>query len=152
MTRAEYEHFLNTEDKRIEANVTFTQRPQHPSILASGSLKIDNPLRIDATLEIHYNPDADSKVFSIVVADVGPVCRLCVDNTPHRQLGRSHKHRLGTPECPKQNLRDHVEDRPDLAGRGVEELFQTFCELARIQHIGTFTAPVLPPAPVPPGA
>ena len=103
----------------------------------------DSPiLSLDAVLEIHYNPDVGSKVFIIVSRTAGgPICRLCVDGTAHHPHGRSHKHRLGSADCPKQNLRTHVEDRADLSGKSIEELFGIFCKLASITHDGKFSPP-----------
>ena len=142
MTRTEYDVFHRSPRKRIVADIQFAPRPQHPSVLCAGPLAIENPLNLDAALEIHYNPDVGSKVFTIISRSAGgPICRLCVDGTAHHPHGRSHKHRLGSPECPRQNLRTYVEDRPDLSGKSIEELFGIFCQLASITHEGGFAPP-----------
>jgi hypothetical protein len=58
-----------------------------------------------------------------------------------RAAGRSHKHSLQTDRCPERNLPDNVDDRADLAGKTVTELFAIFCEMADITHLGTFFPP-----------
>lgn len=148
--------FRTHDDKRIECNgcpvhdfcsgvdeiadIRFTTSKENASFLTSGSLAIENPILTSARLIIKYNPEVGSKIFLIVV-DEGAICRLCVDGTIHKPCGRSHKHRFGTPECPRQNLDRFVEDRPDLSGRKVAELFAEFCTLSVITHRGIFTPP-----------
>jgi hypothetical protein len=75
------------------------------------------------------------------VSGLGPICRLDVDGAAHRPAGRSHKHSLVTERCPDWNLRDGVEDRPDLAGRPLAEVFAIFCAMAGIVHEGVFDLP-----------
>jgi len=142
MTRTEYDVFHRASAKRIEADISFFPRPQHPSTLMAGPLPIQNAVDVDAFLEIHYHPKVGSKVFTIVSRSAGgPICRLCVDGVEHKPHGRSHKHRLGSPVCPRENLKSHIETREDLSGKDISELFRIFCTLANITHAGQFTPP-----------
>jgi hypothetical protein len=78
---------------------------------------------------------------NVHVPGIGPICRLDVDGPAHRPCGRSHKHSLQTEGCPDRNLPDGVIDRPDLAGKSLQEVFGQFCEMAQIRHTGTFEVP-----------
>ena len=84
-----------------------------------------------------------SKTFNVVFIGLGPICRLDVDGTAHRPAGRSHKHALATPRCPDQNLRQ-VTDRPDLSGSSLRAVFEAFCAMAQIEHLGAFEEPAGP--------
>jgi hypothetical protein len=142
LNRNEFNDLRDLDAKRIDANIIFSPRKQHPSILSAEGIVIVNEVGVDAVLEIHYNPESDSKVFSVMVPSAGgQICRLCVDGNPHPPCGRSHKHSLGTPECPKQNLKSEVVDLPALAGKPIDELFEEFCRMAKIQFNGEFNAP-----------
>lgn len=89
-----------------------------------------------ANLHIEYNEATEAKSMNVMMVGVGPVCRLEVDSRPHRPAGRSHKHALGTPECPSNNLPLDVIDRPDLAGQPLEHVFAEFCAMAHIEYSG----------------
>ena len=142
MTRTEFDQFRDLSGKKIQGDISFCVKKNHPSILAAERIKIVNTLGVDALLDIHYNPDADSKVFTIVSAKAnGPICRLCVDNGPHPPCMHSHKHALLTPSCPRNNLKLDVTDRPELDGRSIAHVFGVFCKLLGIQHCGTFQPP-----------
>lgn len=141
MTRTEFEQFRELHGKTIESHISFAPKKNHPSILTTSRLPIANSLEIQAELEIHYNPDEDSKVFMILVVGEGPICRLCVDNGPHGVCSSSHKHGLLTPECPRENLKRDVCSKPDLDGKTLEQAFYAFCQITNIRHVGIFTPP-----------
>ncbi len=48
---------------------------------------------------------------------------------------------MQSDHCPDRNLPDGVDDRPDLHGKSLIEAFSVFCEMARIEHQGTFVVP-----------
>jgi hypothetical protein len=142
VTRAEYDVFHQYPEKRIDGDIAFAPRPSHPSILMAGPLPIVNPHVADARLEIHYNPEVGSKIFTIVSASAqGAICRLCVDGQSHDPYGRSHKHRLQTPTCPRQNLKHNIVTHPELSGQSIVDLFSYFCQVTNIQFGGQFTPP-----------
>jgi hypothetical protein len=136
--RAEFEHLRDLEDKAISGDIRLIKRKPRRSTLAAEGIKIQNGIGVDARLDIHYNPDVGSKVFTVIVPPDGPICRLCVDGKEHKPFGRSHKHSLQTEECPLKNLKLNIVAMPDLSGKNVEELFLKFCEMARIRFEGKF--------------
>lgn len=142
MTRTEYEAFHGEAGKVIPDDIAFAPRKQHGSILMAGPIKIHSKLVPDARLEIHFNRHTLAKIFCICSEVAGgPICRLCVDGLSHHPCGRSHKHRLNAPRCPKDNLKVIVEDRPDLSGKSMRDLFAEFCSITSITHTGSFIPP-----------
>jgi hypothetical protein len=142
VTRTEFEQFRDLPGKIIESDINFLVKKNHASLRAAERIPIINDLGLEATLNIHYNPEVDSKVFTIVVAEAnGPICRLCVDNGPHPPCMHSHKHALRTPDCPRNNLKLDVTDKPELDGLPLAEVLRVFCELTNIPHTGKFCSP-----------
>jgi hypothetical protein len=142
VTRTEFEQFRDLPEKSIEVDITFSVKKNHPSLLSAERIPIQNALGLEAKLEIHYNPELDAKVFTIHVAEAnGPICRLCVDNGPHPPCMHSHKHALWTPGCPRNGLKLNVEDKPELDGMPIADVFNVFCRLTNIQHHGRFCRP-----------
>jgi hypothetical protein len=142
VTRIEFEQFRDLQNKTIEGDIIFTVKRNHAALRSAERILILNELGLDARLHIHYNPGLDSKIFTIQVAEAnGPICRLCVDNGPHPPCMHSHKHALHTPSCPRNGLKLHVEDKPDLDGMPIGEVFKVFCQLTNIEHAGTFHPP-----------
>jgi hypothetical protein len=142
VTRADFERLRDIDQKVIASDVRFAQRRPLLSLMAAEGIPINNANGVDARLDIHYNPDVGSKIFTVIVPTAGgPICRLCVDGRAHAPCGRSHKHSLWTDRCPRNNLPLNVVDRPDLSGQSIEDLFDEFCTMARIQFSGTFYPP-----------
>jgi hypothetical protein len=141
MTKTEFEQFRELEGKMIDSDISFAIKKNHPSMLTTSRLPIANTLNFPTELEIHYIPDADAKIFTILLVGEGPICRLCVDNGAHRSCASSHKHCLVSPQCPSENLKTVVLPRPDLDGKTIEFVFSEFCALTKITHKGTFNPP-----------
>lgn len=141
MDRTGFEALRDLPDKRIEQNISFTQRRPTAPLLIAEDVRIASSANVDLRLSIMHNPDVGSTTFNVHVPGTGPICRLDIDGPPHRPCGRSHKHSLKTERCPDRNLPEGVVDRPDLSGKPVAELFQEFCRMAAITHVGTFEAP-----------
>jgi hypothetical protein len=142
VTRTEFEQFRDLPGKTIDRNIDFTVKKNHPSLLAAERIPIKNALGLGANLEIHYNRKTEGKILTIIVVEAnGPICRLCVDNGPHPPCMRSHKHALMTPRCPRDNLKLGVEDKSELDGKTMLEVFAVFCGLVKIQHNGIFHPP-----------
>ncbi len=138
--RAEFEALRDLPGKTINADIRFTRSRATSPLVVADNIQIANGSGIDARLSISYNPDVGSKTFNVHITGIGAICRLDVDGPPHRPAGRSHKHSLQTPRCPGKNL-PQVIDRQDLAGKGVRELFDTFCKMANITHNGDLEVP-----------
>jgi hypothetical protein len=142
VTRTEFEQFRDLQGKTIEVDINFSIKKNHATLRSAERILIKNELGLDARLEIHYNPLAQAKIFTIHLLEAkGPICRLCVDNGPHPPCMHSHKHALRTPSCPRNGLKLDVVDKPELDGKTIEEVFRVFCELTNIQHNGTFHLP-----------
>lgn len=141
MDRQEFERLRQLPDKLISGDIKFSVRKQGATAQEAADLVIENSAGLDARLTITVNPKVGSKVFNVHIKGVGPVCRLCVDGMSHRPAGRSHKHSLRTPECPDHNLPLEVQERQDLSGKPLRELFQIFCQMAQIKHDGVLVEP-----------
>lgn len=127
--------------KVIRADIRFSRRQATAPALTVEGIGIENAADVELRLNITFNPEIGSKTFNVHVAGVGPICRVDVDGPAHRPAGRSHKHSVQNERCPDRNLPDAVVDRPDLSGKSVRELFDIFCKIAQIQHVGSFEAP-----------
>jgi hypothetical protein len=139
--RTQFEALRDLPNKRIQQDIRFSRRQATAPAITADGIPIENSDGIDARLNITYNPEVGSKTFNVHVVGVGPICRVDVDGPAHRPAGRSHKHALRNERCPDRNLPDHVHDRPDLSGKNLLELFEIFCQMAHIEHVGTFEAP-----------
>lgn len=137
MDRAAFEAVRNFPGKVIRGEIRLVARQQNRPVLVAENIAIENDSGVALKLNISYNPEVGSKTFNVTAAGIGPICRLDVDGPAHRPAGRSHKHSLQTERCPDRN----VDDRPDLAGKTVTELFKIFCEMADIAHTGIFFTP-----------
>ncbi len=141
MDRAAFEAVRNIPGKVIRGEIRLVARRQtHPALVAE-NIVIENDSGVALKLNISYNPEVGSKTFNVTAAGIGPICRLDVDGPAHRPAGRSHKHSLQTDRCPERNLPDNVDDRADLTGKTVTELFAIFCEMADIAYLGIFFTP-----------
>jgi hypothetical protein len=142
VTRTEFEQFRDLKGKTIESDIAFSVKKNHRTLRSAERIAIANDLKLVARLEIHYNPLALSKIFTIHVREAnGPICRLCVDNGPHPPCMHSHKHALQTPSCPRNGLKLDIVDKPELDGLSIEEVFSVFCQLTNIEHRGKFHLP-----------
>jgi hypothetical protein len=142
--RSEFEALRDLTGKKIEADIRFAHPRNLSPVWVAENVSIATAGGEALSLHISYNPIVGSKTFNVVKPGVGPICRLDVDGPAHRPAGRSHKHSLQTTRCPDRNLPDGVLDKPEYAGRSIEDLFRIFCQLAHIEFTGTFMAPDAP--------
>jgi hypothetical protein len=139
MNRTEFEALRDLDGKILRGDIRFS-RSRATSPLLVAEIAIENPQNRDMRMVLHYNTETDSKTINVVVTGLGPICRLDIGGTEHGEVGRHHKHSLQTERCPSQNLR-HADARDDLAGRTFRDVFDDFCEQARIEHRGTMFEP-----------
>lgn len=141
VNRADFEAIRDIPGKVIKGDIRLSAKKQTSPALVADGIVIENAAGAQLKLNISYNPQSGAKTFNVTVAGGGPICRLDVDGPAHRPAGRGHKHSLQTERCPDANLPDGVADRPDLLGKPISELFEIFCEMAKIDHEGTFYPP-----------
>jgi hypothetical protein len=141
MNRATFLVLRDLPGKAILMDIRFVARQATRPLLTSDELRVENSRGVDARLNITHNPQVGSTTFNIHVPGTGPICRFDVDGTPHRPAGKTHKHSLQTEECPDRNLPDGVIDMPEWSGRPIQELFEAFCGMAKIEHHGAFIPP-----------
>lgn len=141
MNRDDFERLRDLPGKRIVGDVCLTQRNDISAAWEAKDIPILNIDGVDARLTLQLVSETGAKTLNVKVTGVGPICRLEVDSRPHRPAGRSHKHALHTPDCPRENLKRHVIDRSDLNGRSLNEVFDAFCQMAHIVHEGALIVP-----------
>lgn len=141
MTRTEFEALRDLPGKKILDDIKFVERRPTAPLLVADDIPIENEHGIDARMSLTFNPDIPSLNINVHVLGVGPICRVDANGAPHRPAGRHHKHALQGEHCPRRNLPDGVVDMPELAGKTVRQLFERFCLMASIEHLGTFEAP-----------
>ncbi len=139
--RNEFESLRDILGKKIQQDIQFSNKRQTSPYLVAEDIFIENSQELDLRMSILYNPIIGSKTINVHVSGLGPICRLDVDGPAHRPFGRSHKHSLQNERCPDRNLPDGVMDRPDLLGKSLKDVFETFCRMAHIQHEGIFFSP-----------
>ncbi len=141
MNRQDFEALRDIPGKVIKGDIRLVSRQATIPALIAENIAIENGHAVDLRLSIMFNPKVGSKTFNVHIPGTGPICRLDIDGPAHRPAGRSHKHSLQSDRCPDRNLPDAVADRPDLSGKGLKELFDEFCQMARITHAGQLVLP-----------
>ena len=138
MDRIEFERLRDLPDKFIEGDIVL-QRSKDTSPLLSIVVPIENSAGVNATLRLELNEKTGTKTINVVVSGVGAICRLEVDGRPHKDYSGSHKHSLKLPDCthPSINLGRQLEERSDLSGKDIKEVFTDFCKKANITHRGS---------------
>lgn len=141
MDRNEFERLRDLSGKRIVGDIRLTQRSDISAAWEAKDIAIVNAEGVDARLTVQIVSETGAKTLNVKVTGVGPICRLEVDSRPHKPAGRSHKHALHTPECPRENLKRGVIDRGDLNGQSLNAVFDAFCRMAHIVHDGALIVP-----------
>ncbi|MFD2234241.1 hypothetical protein [Phaeospirillum tilakii] len=142
MDGPEFRRLRDLPGKRIVGDIRLAPRSDISAAWEAKDIPIANADGVDARMTIQLVTETGAKTINVKVPGVGPICRLEVDSRPHRPASRSHKHALRTVDCPRDNLKRDVVDRPELSGRPLKEVFDAFCRMAQITHEGTL---ILPP-------
>ena len=140
MDKAEFELLRDLAGKTISGDITFVADSHTSPSLIFGNIPVENSLDIDLLLNGRYNPEVGTLVFNFVAKLVGPICRVCVNGSVHKDAGRTHKHSLRKDRDPASNLPFAIA-RPDLAAKSPKEVWEILCVEAHITHSGTFTSP-----------
>lgn len=138
MNRLQFERLRELPDKAIRDDVVLEPHQHTYPVYRAEDVLIENSLDWDVRMTITYNPKTLGKSINVHVVGIGPICRLEIDNKPHDDVGRSHKHSLATESCPEEQLHRRVTDRTDLKGKTIKEGFEILCEMANISHNGEF--------------
>ncbi len=140
MDRLEFERLRDLPNKSIEGDIVL-QRSRDEAPHLTAIVDIQNSAGADAKLKIFLNEETGAKTFNVWIVGVGAICRLDVDSRSHKPCGRNHKHSLQQHDCPHPsvNLGRNVADRPELAGKTIQEAFTIFCTQSNITHNGTLT-------------
>ncbi|WP_143273148.1 hypothetical protein [Azospirillum palustre] len=142
MDRTEFERLRDMRGKRIVGDIRLERRSEISVAWEARDIPIINADGVEARLNVQLVAETGAKTLNVKIPGVGPICRLEVDSRPHKPAGRSHKHSLHHPDCPRHNLKQDVVDRGDLDGRSLKEVFDAFCRMAHIVHDGSL---ILPP-------
>lgn len=141
MDRDRFEQLRDLRGKRIDGDIRLTQRSDISAAWEAKNIVISNTGGLDVSLTVQFVPETGAKTLNVWVKGVGPICRLEVDSRPHKPAGRSHKHSLHTPDCPRDNLKREIVDRSDLNGQSLSAVFIAFCRMAGIDHTGALIEP-----------
>lgn len=142
MDRREFERLRDMPGKRIIGDIHLEQRSEISVAWEARDIPITNADGVEALLNVQLVVETGAKTLNVKIPGIGPICRLEVDSRPHKPAGRSHKHSLHYPDCPRHNLKKDVVDRSDLDGQSLKEVFDAFCRMAHIVHDGSL---ILPP-------
>ncbi len=141
MDRNEFERLRDLPGKRIVGDIRLTQRRDNSAAWEAKDVAIVNADGVDARLTVQLVSETGAKTLNVKVTGVGPICRLEVDSRAHQPAGRSHKHALHTPDCPRETLKRGGTDRSDLSGQSLNAVFDAFCRMAHIVHDGALIVP-----------
>lgn len=141
MDKDEFELLRELDGKVIHANIEFRADSKTMPNLIFDQIVVENAMGYDLLLNGNYRPAIPSVTFNFVIKGQGPICRLDVNGTIHKESGRNHKHELQKSGDSNTNLPFAVK-RDDLATCStVKEIWETLCQEARISHSGEFIEP-----------
>ncbi len=141
MDEQEFEQLRRLPGKSVRQDIVFVRNTKTAPSLVFDGVPVENDLGWDIVVNGTYNPDVPALTFNFYVRGVGPVCRICVNSTNHKDVGRTHKHEIALESDPMNNL-PHALPRPDLAVKSPREVWETVCREASIDHVGEFRDPV----------
>lgn len=140
MNRQEFEQLRDLPGKRIAADIAFVASKATSPNLTFDNIKVENDLGLDVYVNGTYKSEIPAFTFNFRVGQLGPICRVSVNNMHHKNVGRTHKNDLKDESDPRQNLPFAIA-RQDLEGKSVRQVWEILCRQARIEHTGAFLAP-----------
>lgn len=142
MDRVEFEALRDLPNKTISADIEFLPNKGIATSLNFRGIMVENSLGYSIELIGCYKPAIPALVFNFYVEGVGPICRLCVNNRPHGDVGRTHKHSLEKETCPDDNLPfAAAKNEFDLSSQTVNDIWTILCVEANIVHTGILKEP-----------
>lgn len=150
MDRQGFINLLALQGKRIDQDMVFEDIPEKAPHRILKSVEVFNTGGIKVRLEGHYTPNHESVTFVFVCPEAGgPICRVDVRGTNHKEQGRTHKHDLHRETDPRNNL-PTAHARPDLETLNPAQVWTDLCTRASIQHTGRFVDPRARQLPISP--
>jgi hypothetical protein len=140
MKKDQFDKLRDLPGKLIFGPVNFSKK-QATQPLLHADLDIQNNLGVPLKMNINFNPETGAKTINVVHVGGGPICRLDVDGAEHQDQGRSHKHDVQDDDSVRRRLAYGVTPRPEMSGKPLRDIFNTFCEQANITFEGEFHAP-----------
>lgn len=140
MTKQEFEILRNLPNKTIESDIIWQEeKGMGPNLIFKG-IEVINSIGILILVNGTYKPRLPSVTFNFVVNPIGPICRIDVNGSPHKDAGRTHKHELQEPDDSKKNL-PYAITRLDLNDKTPYQVWRILCKQANIIHKGKFVEP-----------
>lgn len=139
MTHAEFEALRKLPGKTISDDIRFV--PPRKDATPEFEVGVSNSLGINVRLVGRYNPDIPSLAFNFHLgASRTAICRLDINGSAHKDVGRTHKHELRNETDMRRNL-PFALSRRDYEGMTPGEVWNKLCREAGIVHTGTFVDP-----------
>jgi hypothetical protein len=135
--RQEWERLRDLQGKTINGDIKLESNSK-TSPLFVAKVPIANAHEIDLVLNVTYRSYDNGVTFNFS-AEKRPICRLDVRGTNHKDQGRTHKHELTTEadSNPRRNL-PVAYARPEFETLSAKDAWKKLCEIAKIDHKGTF--------------
>jgi len=142
VTREEFQSLLAMPGKRVVGDLEFVHDPNKAPVRPLRSLAVQGTGDWTVKLDGWYNPNHNSLslTFSCAQADGQAICRVDVRGIEHDEGGRTHKHELRRESCPRKKLPTRIE-RPDFETIPLPEIWRNLCQMANVEHLGTFHDP-----------
>ena len=137
MDREDFEGLRDLPNKEVTQDIVFLTRGQTKLVHEADGIPILNGDGENLIVNLRYNEARQSATINVVLQGKGPICRIDVRSNVHKDAGRNHKHSFYEERDWIDNL-PQAEARNDLAKCNIEELWDHFCEEAKITHTGSF--------------
>ena len=138
MDRSTFEHLRDLPDKEILDDIIF--KKENTKTLSFDNIKVHNAMGVDLILNGKYKPHIPSIRFNFYIRGIGPICRVEVNSSIHRESGRTHKHSLQKENFPRLNL-PFARPRGDLKEKPIRQIWEIICQQSNIKHQGIFVDP-----------
>ncbi len=140
MNRSDFEILRGLDGKYIDDDIEFRASPETGPNLSFDKIVIYNRIGYKIFLNGTYSPRIKKITYNFVLKGLGPICRVDVNGTFHKDKGRTHKHEVINEGDPQRNLPEAIA-RPDLEGKTPREVWKIICKEAKIEHRGEFKEP-----------
>lgn len=94
MDRNEFDALRNLRGKAIDGDVKFRADSRGSQVMRVKRIEVQNAIGWPVSIDAHYDPRFPKFVLNFSIDGIGPICRVCVNGTEHKDVGRFHKHEL----------------------------------------------------------